>query len=169
MNEYWETRFQAEGKIWGETPSRTAQLALEKFRQNGVKKILVPGSGYGRNTKLFSSSGFKVTGVEISPTAYKIALDFDPLSRFYHASALDLSFIKEKFDGIYCFNVLHLFREKDRKLFLKECAGRLKARGLMFFTVFSEKDLPLALERKLSPTYLKVEEDDQLIISLKMI
>ncbi len=140
MNEYWEARFQADGKIWGDAPSRTAVYALELFRKAGVRTILVPGSGYGRNTKLFSTSGFKVTGVEISPTAYKMALKFDLPSNFYNASALDLSFLEDKFDAIYCFNVLHLFREKDRKLFIKECAGRLNASGLMFFTVFSEKE-----------------------------
>ena len=140
MNEYWEARFQAEGKIWGDAPSRTAVYALELFRKAGVKTILVPGSGYGRNTKLFATSGFKVTGVEISPAAYKMALKFDPPSKFYNASALDLSFLEDKFDAIYCFNVLHLFREKDRKLFIKECAGRLNAGGLMFFTAFSEKE-----------------------------
>lgn len=140
MNEYWEARFQAEGKIWGDSPSRTAAHALELFRKAGVKTILVPGSGYGRNTKLFATSGFKVTGVEISPAAHKMALKFDLLSKFYNASALDLSFLEDKFDAIYCFNVLHLFREKDRKLFIKECSGRLNAGGLMFFTVFSEKE-----------------------------
>jgi SAM-dependent methyltransferase len=140
MNEYWETRFQAEGKIWGESPSRTASYALGLFRKAGVKTLLVPGSGYGRNTKLFSSSGFKVSGVEISATAFKLAQDFDRLSQFFYASALDLSFLKDKLDAIYCFNVLHLFKEKDRKLFIKECVDRLKTRGLMFFTVFSEKE-----------------------------
>jgi SAM-dependent methyltransferase len=151
MNEYWETRFQAEGKIWGDAPSRTAVYALELFRKAGVKTALVPGSGYGRNTKLFSSSDFEVTGVEISTTAYKLSLDFDTRSKFHNASALDLSFLKNKFDAIYCFNVLHLFRENDRKSFLKECAGRLKANGLMFFTVFSEKEDSLAKGTQTEP------------------
>ncbi|HTY81550.1 MAG TPA: class I SAM-dependent methyltransferase, partial [Dehalococcoidales bacterium] len=124
----------------GDTPSRTAVYALELFRTAGVKTVLVPGSGYGRNTKHFSTSVMQVTGVEISTTAYKTALVFDPDSNFYNASALDLGFIKEKFDAVYCFNVLHLFRENERKLFLKQCAARLKAHGLMFFTVFSEKE-----------------------------
>jgi SAM-dependent methyltransferase len=150
MNEYWDKRFQAEGKIWGDSPSRTAIHALERFRKADVKTILVPGSGYGRNTKLFSESGFKVTGVEISPTAYMLALKFDTLSRFYNASALDMSFLAEKYDAIYCFNVLHLFRENERKLFLKQCAEKIKDNGLMFFTVFSEKE----------PSYGKGEETE---------
>ena len=167
MNEYWEARFQAEGKIWGDAPSRTAAYALELFRKAGVKTILVPGSGYGRNTKLFSSAGFKVTGVEISATAYKTSLEFDPPSKFYNASALDLSFLEDKFDAIYCFNVLHLFREKDRNLFIKECAGRLNAGGLMFFTVFSEKRAPSAKAHRPSQTPSKASRAVRCTISRK--
>jgi SAM-dependent methyltransferase len=140
MNEYWDKRFEAEGRIWGDLPSRTAGRALEFFRRAGAKKILVPGSGYGRNTRLFSASGFDVTGIEISPRAYAMALTFDTLSRFYNASALDMSFLAGRFDAVYGCNVLHLLREKERKLFLQRCAERVKDNGLMFFAVFSEKE-----------------------------
>jgi SAM-dependent methyltransferase len=140
MNEYWDNRYRAEGEIWGETPSRSVFYAIKLFRQNKVKNILVPGSGYGRNTKLFSTSGFDVTGIEISPEACTMAQDFDPLTQVYNASALDMSFLQDKYDGIYCFNVLHLFREEERKLFICQCVARLNKNGLMFFTVFSEKE-----------------------------
>ena len=81
--EYWESRFIAEGKIWGESPSQTARAALQLFLANNVKTVLVPGSGYGRNTKLFSASGLDVTGIEISETAYNMAGQFDPHSKFF--------------------------------------------------------------------------------------
>jgi ABC-type branched-subunit amino acid transport system substrate-binding protein len=48
--------------------------------------------------------------------------------------------LPDKYDGIYCFNVLHLFCENDRKRFIKECANRAKRDGILFFTVFSEKE-----------------------------
>jgi SAM-dependent methyltransferase len=140
MNEYWEQRYQTEGKIWGDSPSCTAVYALELFKKNGVKKLLVPGSGYGRNTRLFSASGIKVTGAEISLAACGMALEFDPLTRVYQFSVLDMSFLPGKFDAVYCFNVLHLFREYDRKRFIRQCADKTKSEGLMFFTVFSEKE-----------------------------
>jgi SAM-dependent methyltransferase len=140
MNEYWDKRYQAEGKIWGESPSRTAFQALELFRAAGVKTILVPGSGYGRNTRLFSESGFKVTGIEISPAAFALAQEFDPQSSFYNGSVLDMSFLAYKFDAVYCHSVLHLFREQDRKTLIRQCADRLASNGYMFFSVMSEKD-----------------------------
>ncbi len=138
--EYWESRYLGEGKIWGESPSTSAHAALQLFRKHRVKTVLVPGSGYGRNTGLFSSAGFDVTGIEISETAFKMAGQFDPRSKFYQGSVLDMSFDNRRYDAIYCFNVLHLFRQPERELFLNQCFGKLTKRGLAYFTVFSEKE-----------------------------
>jgi SAM-dependent methyltransferase len=138
--DYWEQRFGKEGMIWGEIPSRTAYRALDVFRGHGVKNVLVPGSGYGRNSKLFSASGFNVTGVEIAEKACEMAKQFDPDSEFYRGSVLDMSFDAGVYDAIYCFNVLHLFLAGDRRLFLEECRRKLKEKGLAFFTVFSDKE-----------------------------
>ena len=140
MNDYWEKRFQTEGKIWGDEPSRSAVYALELFKKNDVKSVVVPGSGYGRNTKLFSDAGMKVSGVEISETACKMARKFDLATRFYNDSALDMSVLAGNNDAVFCFNVLHLFRQYDRTLLINQCVSRIKRSGVMFFTVFSEKE-----------------------------
>ncbi len=140
MNEYWDKRYMAEGKIWGEQPSGTAAHALKIFQEQKVKKLLVPGSGYGRNTRFFKAAGLTVTGVEISFEACKMAVTYDPETRVYNKSVLDMSFLPGKFDGIYCFNVLHLFREVDRRRFIRQCDIRVKKEHPMFFTVFSEKE-----------------------------
>lgn len=140
MRTFWDNRFQREGFVWGEKPSKTAFYALDIFRRNGVKSILVPGSGYGRNTKLFTDADFEVTGVEISATACKMAEKYDPSTKLYESSALDMSCAPGKYDAIYCFNVLHLFYANERKLFVEESARRLKDNGLAFFVVFSEKE-----------------------------
>ena len=138
--EYWESRFAEEGKIWGESPSQSAHDALKLFLANNVKTVLVPGSGYGRNTKLFSASGLDVTGIEISETAYKMATQFDPCSKFYNGTVLDMSFDNRRYDAIYCFNVLHLFRQPERELLLNQCLGKLKKQGFMYFIVFSNEE-----------------------------
>ena len=41
---------------------------------------------------------------------------------------------------IYCFNVLHLFKESDRLKFLKNCYEILTDNGFLYFTVFSERE-----------------------------
>ena len=137
---YWDERFQDEGQIWGSLPSQTAEYALKIFLRENVKDVFVPGSGYGRNTKLFSTSGLNVTGAEISSVACQLAEEFDPLTKHFNNSVLDMRLDNNKHDAIYCYNVLHLFRRKERRLFLKKCNNIVNDNGLIFFTVFSEQD-----------------------------
>lgn len=138
--EYWNKRFLSEGKIWGEFPSKTAMRAIELFRKYNVKKILIPGMGYGRNSKLISSENFEVEGIEISEIACKIAGTHDPNTKIINGSVLDMPFDTEIYDAIYCYNVLHLFLRNERVLFLKKCYNQLKIGGLVFFVVFSDKE-----------------------------
>ena len=151
MKAYWDKRYRDEGRIWGDSPSTTAAYALELFRRHNVETVLIPGAGYGRNSKLFSASDFEVTGVEISGVACGLAKEYDPHSKFCHGSALDMSFDDNLYDAVYCYNVLHLFRERERRLFLDECDGKLRNGGLLFFTVFSDRE----------PSFGKCEEVEE--------
>ena len=138
--EYWEKRFLDGGKIWGDKPSRTANYALELFKSHDVNKILVPGAGYGRNTKLFTDANLEVVGIEISESAINIARNLNPKTQFFQGSVLNMPFDGEKYDGIYCCNVLHLFLKEDRISFLKKCYKQLRPKGFIFFVVFSDKE-----------------------------
>jgi SAM-dependent methyltransferase len=140
MESFWENRFQKEGMVWGENPSKSAFHAIALFKQNNIGTILVPGSGYGRNTKLFSTSGLSITGYEISETAHNMALQFDPGTRHLKDSVLDMSADNDKYDAVYCFNVLHLFYDKERHLFIRECRRKLNNGGYLYFVAFSEKE-----------------------------
>lgn len=138
--EYWEKRFIDGGKIWGTKPSKTAYHALELFKRHEVNKILVPGAGYGRNTKLFTDAYLDVKAIEISDFAIKIAKNFDPKTQFFQGSVLEMPFNDDKYDGIYCHNVLHLLLKNNRISFLKKCYEQLSSKGHVFFTVFSDKE-----------------------------
>jgi SAM-dependent methyltransferase len=149
--EYWDRRYTAEGRIWGNQPSVAARYAAGLFRQAGVKSLLVPGSGYGRHTRFFAESGFTVTGIEISSVALELARRFDPFSRFYSGSVLELSFCPDRYDALFCFNVLHLFLADDRKTMIHECASHIVVGGCLFFTVCSEKETDFGKGRKVEP------------------
>jgi SAM-dependent methyltransferase len=140
MNNFWEDRFFEEGKIWGDCPSTTATYACELFNRAHVHHVLIPGSGYGRNAMAFYSAGFRVTGIEMSNEALKLAQPGCAGITYYHGSVLDMPYDESRYDGIYCFNVLHLFREKERALFLQKCIDQLKEGGVVFFVVFSDKE-----------------------------
>jgi 2-polyprenyl-3-methyl-5-hydroxy-6-metoxy-1,4-benzoquinol methylase len=140
MNTFWEERFCDEGRIWGDSPSRTAVYAIDLFRKTGVRKVLIPGSGYGRNAEAFARAGFEVTGIEISKTAISLARQGSLKIQYHFGSVLDMPFDNQVYDGIYCFNVLHLFRKDDRAAFLQRCREQLKDGGAMFFVVFSDNE-----------------------------
>ncbi|WP_321506181.1 methyltransferase domain-containing protein [uncultured Methanoregula sp.] len=140
MNTFWEERFLDEGKIWGDNPSRTAVYAIELFKKAGVREVLIPGSGYGRNAEAFARAGFEVTGIEISKTAVSLARQGLSKIRYHYGSVLDMPFDHLAYDGIYCFNVLHLFRKNDRRTFLERCREQLKDGGVIFFAVFSDNE-----------------------------
>ncbi len=139
MSGYWDERFGAEGRIWGDAPGATAALAEEAFRRAGARTVLVPGAGYGRNAELFSRAGYGVTGVEISGEALRLA-PVDSTATYVQGSILDVDLPRGAFDAVYCFNVLHLFRLASRRAFLEKCLGALKPGGMAFFVVFSDRE-----------------------------
>ncbi|MEW6523601.1 MAG: class I SAM-dependent methyltransferase [Bacillota bacterium] len=58
-----------------------------------------------------------MAGIEISEEALKPARRLGSWFRYHRGSVLDVPPFDEAFDAIYCFNVLHLFRQGDRRLF----------------------------------------------------
>ena len=138
--DYWNTQFSKHRYIWGESPSKSAEIALSLFRKHKINRILVPGSGYGRNSKLFSTSGFDVTGIEISEEACALAQEYDPATKLHTGSFLDDDLVRGQYQGIYCFNVLQLFLKPDRIRFVRKSAQLLSPKGLMFFTGISDQD-----------------------------
>ncbi|MFC3745263.1 class I SAM-dependent methyltransferase [Paenibacillus sp. GCM10012306] len=157
MDNYWDKRFDNEGMIWGQQPSKTVYQAIELFKNNKVKTVLVPGSGYGRNTKALSKF-FQVDGIELSHKAIHIAMHWDPYSHFIQGSVMDDLTGTTTYDAIYCFDVLHLFLEDDRKNFINNCVRQLKHAGVMYFTCFSNEDHNNGVGRQLEDgTYEYVE------------
>ncbi len=138
---YWHNRFAREGKIWGETPSTTVKLAVEHFRRAKVEHVLVPGCAYGRNARELARSGFRITGLESCDTALRWARDADPKGEWIGGSVLEFDFGGRQFEGLYCFNLLHLFFERERRSLVRRCSEWLVPGGVVFFVVFSDTDL----------------------------
>lgn len=140
MSEFWDNKFQKIGTNWSFEPTDSAIFVSELFSKNGFHKILIPGIGYGRNAKPFIESGMEVTGIEISKTAIELArengLDFP----IHHGSVLKMPLDKEKYDGIFCFALLHLFNQTDRRKIMQKCFDQLQEKGLMVFVVVSDKN-----------------------------
>lgn len=140
MTEFWESSFIEKQTMWGFEPSDSAILTKDFFLEKKVKDILIPGIGYGRNAKVFIENGINVTGIEISKTAIDLARKngLDDIS-IYHGSVTDMPFDSKLYDGIFCYALIHLLNNHERKKFIKDCYNQLKPNGYMIFTTISKK------------------------------
>ncbi|PRY05328.1 methyltransferase family protein [Pontibacter ummariensis] len=100
--------------MWGFEPADSAIATLNLFRENRLNKILLPGFGYGRNAKIFTDAGLKVTGIEISETAIDLAKKhYGDDVRVYHGSVSAMPFDQELYDGIFCYALIQLLNQSQ--------------------------------------------------------
>lgn len=139
MSEFWEQAFVGRQMMWGETPTRAALLARDAFAARGVKQVLVPGIGYGRNAVPFLERGMSVTGIEVSRTAIELARSKMGLEiPIFHGSVSEMPFDRRVYDGIFCFGLIYLLGADERAKLLRDCANQLAPGGTMIFTVVSK-------------------------------
>lgn len=120
-------------------PANSAIPVRDFFVERGVKKVLVPGMGYGRNAQVFRESGMEVTGIEISKTAIEMARKhYGTDMPIHHGSVTDMPFDNESYDGIYCHALIHLLDEPERKKLVADCYRQLAPGGYMFFTAITK-------------------------------
>lgn len=135
MTEFWEEAFKEKQEMWGHEPAISAVLAKDFFVKNNVKKILIPGFGYGRNAKIFKDNGINVTGIEISKTAIDIGIKhFGNDITIHHGSVTEMPFDNELYDGIFCYALIHLLDKGERIKLIQDCYNKLYDGGVMVFT-----------------------------------
>lgn len=140
MTEFWEAAFIEKQEMWGFEPAASAVAAKDLFLEKGVKNVLIPGIGYGRNARIFHDNGMAVTGIEISRTAIDLAnTHFGNDIHIHHGSVTDMPFDSNVYDGIFCFALIHLLDESERKTLIANCFAQLAPGGYMIFVTISKK------------------------------
>lgn len=126
--------------MWGFEPATSAVIAKDFFIKNGIKRILIPGIGYGRNAQVFIESGIEVAGIEISKTAIEMAKEhYGDSMTIYHGSVTDMPFDNKHYDGIFCYALIHLLDESERKKLIVDCYNHLTDGGYMIFIAISKE------------------------------
>lgn len=139
-SEFWDTKFREVKTMWGMQPSDSAILAKDLFKKHDIQDILIPGVGYGRNANIFLQNGIAVTGIEISEYAINMAKNECKFSfPIYHGSVTKMPFDNKKFDGIFCYAMIHLLNKKERRELIRNCYNQLQPNGYMIFVVVSQK------------------------------
>ncbi len=141
MTEFWEESFKDKKEMWGFEPADSAFTTLALFNENGIKKILIPGFGYGRNAKVFIDHGFDVTGIEISETAIDLVRKHHGNDlKIHHGPVSHMPFDQELYEGIYCYALIHLLSGPERKKLIEDCYNQLNPNGYMVFITISKLD-----------------------------
>lgn len=142
--------------MWEFEPSDSALITMDLYQSKGINKILIPGFGYGRNAKLFYDNGFEITGIEISQSAIDLAKSHGLNCKIHHDSVVSMPFDSEKYDGIFCYALIHLLNKNERRKFLEACYRQLKPQGLMVFTVISASSSMYGYGKRLSKDRFEV-------------
>lgn len=140
MKEFWEESFTNKKEMWGFEPAKSAVLVKDFFVEKGLKNILIPGVGYGRNAQIFRDNGMVVTGIEISKTAIELARKhYGTEMIIYHGSVNNMPYDKKQYNGIFCYALIHLLDSKERTKFIEICYNQLEENGYMVFTTVMKK------------------------------
>lgn len=136
--EFWESSFQTKRAMWGFAPADSALATVELFQGKGLRKVLIPGFGYGRNAQVFADHGFAVTGIEISATAIALARQhYGDGIPIYHGRVQDMPYDQELYDGIFCHALIHLLDAAGRAKLIRDCHNQLSPGGYMAFVAIS--------------------------------
>lgn len=140
MTEFWEEAFKYKQEMWGFEPAKSTVLVNDFFVEQKVKNVLIPGIGYGRNAQIFRDHGMTVTGIEISKTAIDLAhKHFGSDLIIYHGSVTEMPFDKDRYDGIYCYALIHLLDKKEREKLIQDCFNQLTENGFMIFAAVTKQ------------------------------
>lgn len=102
------------------------------------------GCGVGQESIFLAKNGFSVSGIDVAPTAIRIAKKKAREARakvkFYVGDALSLRFKDDEFDFVNDRGLFHTLNPDDRRKFVLEIERVLRKGGLYFMQCFSDKE-----------------------------
>jgi len=109
----WEEEYSEGTPHWAEdmNPSEFVQDFVQKLEEDGAKTVLEIGCGNGRDSIFLSKAGFRVTAIDVAPSAIELARSNivkageGVVTKV--ANAEDLPFDNGKFDAVFSLSVLH--------------------------------------------------------------
>jgi SAM-dependent methyltransferase len=139
MKGFWDSSFIEHKAMWGFEPTNSAVIAKDLFIAQGIKDVLIPGIGYGRNARVFMENDIKVTGIEISPTAIEMAKEYYSSDmEIFQGSVTDMPFDTHLYEGVFCYGLVYLLNPEQRKKMISDSYNQLEPGGWMVFSVVSK-------------------------------
>ena len=135
----WEARYQTGDMPWEKgapSPGLVDFLAAHPEVPRG--RVLVPGCGCGHDVRAWAECGFHVTGLDLAPSAVRIARERTPGSLAPRVRFLEGDFLEgtpdEPFDWLFE-HTLYCAVDPDRREAYRVAAGRWLRSGGHFLAV----------------------------------
>jgi SAM-dependent methyltransferase len=140
----WDKIFKIEGRFFPE-PFPRFKEAVQLFKDHGCPEILDLGCGSGRHLVHLAKSGFKTTGLDISPTGLHLTrewVDEEGLEADLVLADMrePLPFRDDSFKGMLSTQVIHHARIAGVRSAIQEIWRVLVSGGVAFVTVSGRKD-----------------------------
>ncbi|MCX6362840.1 MAG: class I SAM-dependent methyltransferase [Actinobacteria bacterium] len=153
---YWEKRYAADGRLWGDGPSELARLAVARLRPalaaahdaHATSFTLIDvGCGYGRDSRYLATElGCRVLGLDPSPAAVAEARKAPRPGLDVEYEVGDVASLTDgaeqagRFDVAFAANVYHLLSPGGRRELAAALATLVRPGGLLFLSTLSPRD-----------------------------
>jgi len=146
---FWDRRYAADERIWGDGPSELARLAVARLRPYASPElaILDVGCAYGRDSRYLAGElGCRVLGLDPSPAAIAAARKARSAGLEVEYVAGDLGSLASDpdhagpYDVAFVCNVYHLLGPIGRREFTAALAAAVRPGGLLFLSTLSPRD-----------------------------
>ena len=140
----WEQIYRVGGR--GEThPFPRFNEVVSVFKEAGCSRILDLGCGSGRHLIHLAREGFRVVGMDFSPTALRLTYEWVQEEQCEASLILadmqkSLPFMGISFDAVFSTQVIHHARVAEIRGTIQEIFRVLGPGGLAFITVSARKD-----------------------------
>ena len=160
----WDNVEEASAYYW-KTPSVESYYLISRWQDAGFAEFLDLGCGLGRHSILFGKNGFHVHAFDMSEDAVRKTREWAETEKlnmdYKNGDMLNLPYSDNRFDCIYCKNVVSHTDTEGVKKTINEIYRVLKKGGECYLTLcskeardFKQTDWPMVDEN----TRLKMEE-----------
>ena len=142
LEKTWDESYREKARIWGDTPSELAHIAVSHLRQRDPDRldILEIGCGYGRDTAYMSGQlDARILSTDPSQVAIGMA---QATCHASNASFRCCGFAETSgtYDAVVTSNVYHVLGTAERQQLGQAVAERLRPGGLLFLNALSVAD-----------------------------
>jgi ubiquinone/menaquinone biosynthesis C-methylase UbiE len=147
MNNIWNKVYSNDSSFFGDEPSKFALICYEDFVKHKVQKVLELGCGQGRDSLFFASKGLEVYAIDSSKVAIEdLMTKMNELNldmKLKNINTVEsLPFSDNYFDAVYSHMFYNMgFTDDELEFLFNESKRVLKNKGLLSFSVRSDKDI----------------------------